>query len=99
MPSFTDGRNSKVTWVVNFILSKFGSLPQGFLKVVLHTGLNVSRGSSGGSRFVTVSWCDIVTNKIYFMHWFDIPSPSHLSKCAQYQLETTCTIVNNLLIS
>ena len=55
MSSFTDGRNSKIKSVVNFIPSKFGSLPQGILKVVLHTGLNVYRGSSGGSRFVTQS--------------------------------------------
>ena len=41
MPSFTDGRNSKVTSVFNFIPSKSGSLPQGLLKVVLQTGLNV----------------------------------------------------------
>ena len=55
MPSFTDERNSKITSVVNVIPSKFGSLPQGHLKVVLHTGLNVYRGNSGGSWFVTQS--------------------------------------------
>ena len=30
---FTDERNSKITSVVNFTPSKFGSLPQGVLKV------------------------------------------------------------------
>ena len=33
MPLFTDERNSKVKLVVNFISSKFGSLPHGVLKV------------------------------------------------------------------
>ena len=33
MPLFTDERNSKFTSVVNFISSKFGSLPQRVLKV------------------------------------------------------------------
>ena len=55
MPLFTDERNSKITSVVNFIPSKFGSLPQGVLKVVQHTGLNVYRESSGDSWFVTQS--------------------------------------------
>ena len=55
MSLFTDERNSKITSVVNFIPSKFGSLPQGVLKVVLYTGLNVYRESSGDSRFVTQS--------------------------------------------
>ena len=41
MPLFTDGRNSKITSVANFIPSEFGSLPQGVLEVVLHTSLNV----------------------------------------------------------
>ena len=52
MPLFTDERNSHITPVVNFIPSKFGSLPQPVLKVVLHTGLNVHKESSGGTRFV-----------------------------------------------
>ena len=55
MPLFTHKRNSKITLVVNFIPSKLRSLPQGVLKVVLHTGLNVYRESPGGSRFVTHS--------------------------------------------
>ena len=55
MSLFTDERNSKITSVVNFIPSKFGSLPQGVLKVVLYTGLNVYRESSGDSQFVTQS--------------------------------------------
>ena len=38
---FTNERNSNIISVVNFVPSKFGSLPQGILKVVLHTGLNV----------------------------------------------------------
>ena len=33
MPLFTDERNCKITSVVNFTSSKFGSLPQGVLKV------------------------------------------------------------------
>ena len=33
MPLFTDEGNSKITSVVNFTPSKFGSLPQGVLKV------------------------------------------------------------------
>ena len=55
MPLFTDWRNSKIASVNNFIPSKFGSFCQGVLKVVLHTGLNAYRESSGGSRFVTHS--------------------------------------------
>ena len=55
MPLFTDERNNQITPVVNFIPSKFGSLPQRVLKVVLHTGLNVYKESSGGTRFVTHS--------------------------------------------
>ena len=47
--------NSKVTSVFNFIPSKFWSLLQEVWKVVLHTGLNVHRETSGGSRFVTNS--------------------------------------------
>ena len=39
--------------VVNFIPSKFGSFPQVFWKVVLHTRLNGYRESSGDSWFVT----------------------------------------------
>ena len=46
-------RSSKVTPVVNFIPSKFWSLPQRVSKIVLHTGLNAYRESSGDSRFVT----------------------------------------------
>ena len=41
MPLFTDKRNSKVTSVANFIPSKYGSLPQEDLKVVIHTRLTV----------------------------------------------------------
>ena len=53
--TFTTERNSKVTSAVNFIPSKLGKLPQRVLKVVLCTGLNVYRESSGGSRSVTKS--------------------------------------------
>ena len=55
------------------------------LKVVLHTGLNVYRESSGGSPFVTqsLSVIQMVANKIYFMHQFDFPSKQLLSKCTQ----------------
>ena len=49
----TDERNSQVISVVNFIPSKFGSFPQVFWKVVLHTRLNGYRESSGDSWFVT----------------------------------------------
>ena len=49
---FTAARNSKVTLVLNFIPSKFWSLPQEVSKVILHTGLNFFRESSIGSRFV-----------------------------------------------
>ena len=55
MPLFTAETNSKVTSVVNFIPSTFWSLPQEVSKVVLHTGLNMHRETSGGSRFVTNS--------------------------------------------
>ena len=41
-----------VTLIVNFIPSKFWSLTQGLLKVILHTDLNGYRESSGGSPFV-----------------------------------------------
>ena len=72
MPLFTNERNSKIISVVNFIPSKFGSLPQGILKVVLHTGLNVyiERESSGGSQFVSqfVSWCYINGHKQDLLH-------------------------------
>ena len=52
MSLFTAEANSKVTSVVNFIPSKVWSLPQEVSKVVLHTGLNVHRETSGGSRSV-----------------------------------------------
>ena len=54
------------------------------LKIVLQTGLNVYRESSGGSRFVTQTHgvIQMVTNKIYFMHQFHFPSKYILSKCA-----------------
>ena len=48
----TAERSSQVTSVVNFIPSKIWSLPQGVSKVVLHTGLNTYRDTSGGSWFV-----------------------------------------------
>ena len=51
----TAERSSQVTSVVNFIPSKIWSLPQGVSKVVLHTGLNAYRETSGGSWFVTSS--------------------------------------------
>ena len=52
MSLFTAEANSKVTSVVNFIPSKVWSLPQEVSKVVLHTGLNVHRETSGASRSV-----------------------------------------------
>ena len=52
---FTTERNSKVPLVVKIIPSKFWSLPQVFLKVILHVGLNVYRESSWRSRFVANS--------------------------------------------
>ena len=55
MSLFTATTNSKVTSVFNFIPSKFWSLPQEVSEVVLLTGLNVHRETSGGSRFVTNS--------------------------------------------
>ena len=51
MSLFTAETNSKVTSVVNFMPSKFWSFPQ-VSKVVLLTGLNVHRETSGSSRFV-----------------------------------------------
>ena len=71
---FASERNSKVTLVVNFIPSKFWSFPQGVLKVVLHTGLNVYR-----KRFkilnlqLTVSWCAVSGQQKDLFHassWF-----------------------------
>ena len=55
-----------------------------FLKVVLHTRLNVYWESSGGSRFVTQSLgvIQMVTIKISFTHQFEFPSEELLSKCA-----------------
>ena len=53
MSLFTAETNSKVILVFNFIPSKFWSLPQEVSKVVLLTGLNIHRETSGGSRFVT----------------------------------------------
>ena len=46
------------------------------LKVVLHTGLNVYRENSGGSRFITHSLLVLYkwSQKIYFMRQFDFPS-------------------------
>ena len=63
------------------------------LKIVLQTGLNVCRESSGSSRFVTHTHgvIQMVTNKIYFMHQFHFPSKYILSVC-QYQLKIICTV-------
>ena len=49
----TAERSSKVTPVVNFTPSRFLSFPQRVPKIVLHTGLNAYRESSGDSRIVT----------------------------------------------
>ena len=49
----TTERSSKVTPVVNLILSKLWSLPQIVSRIVLYTDLNTYRESSGDSRFVT----------------------------------------------
>ena len=43
MSVFTAERNSPVISVANFIPSKFGTFPQAFWKVDLHTRLNVHR--------------------------------------------------------
>ena len=57
MSVFTAERNSPVISIANFIPSKFGTFPQAFWKVDLHTRLNVhtqrERESSGDSWFVT----------------------------------------------
>ena len=50
---FIAERNCKVTAAVNFIPSKFGSLPQGDLKIFLHIGSKVYRESLRDSWFVT----------------------------------------------
>ena len=55
MSLFTAETNSKVTSVFNCIPSKFWSLPQEVSKVVLLTGWNVHRETSGDSWFVTNS--------------------------------------------
>ena len=75
MPLLTDGRNSRIISAVNFISSKFGIFPQGVLKVVLHTGLNVYIESSGGSRFVTHSLLVWYSHKQDLLHapiWFSL---------------------------
>ena len=55
--------------VVNFILNKFGSFPQGVSKVVLHTRLNVYRESSGDFWFATNNrWCPISGQKQDLFH-------------------------------
>ena len=48
----TAERSSKVTPAVDFIPSKFWSLPQRVSKTALHTALNAYRESLGDSRFV-----------------------------------------------
>ena len=63
---FTAERNSKVTLVVNFIRSKFWSLPQGVSKVILHTGLNVYRDIIAQEVLglkLTVSWSAVSGHK------------------------------------
>ena len=55
MSLVTAETNNKITSIVDFIPRKFWTLPQEVLNVVLHTGLNVHRETSGGSLFVTNS--------------------------------------------
>ena len=75
---------------VNFIPSKFGSFPETFWKVVLHTRLNVYRESSGYSWFVT-------NNLLVYYKWSETWSISctvsifsliFIRVCAQYQFKT-----------
>ena len=47
---------SKVTSVVDFIATKFGSLHRRVSKVFLHSTLNAYRDSSGDSRFIASSF-------------------------------------------
>ena len=91
-PLFTDERNSKITSVVNFIPSKFGSLPQGVFKVVLHTGLNVYRESSGGSWFVTQS-LGVIQSQTRSPSCTNLIFPLHIVyQSAQYRFRITCTV-------
>ena len=87
----TSERSSKVTPVVSFILSKFWSLPRIVSKLVLHTGLNAYRESSGDSPFVTnfllvfYKWSQTrsisCTNLIFHVTFIKV--------CAQYPFKTT----------
>ena len=94
MSVFTAERNSQVTSVVNFIPSKFGSFPEGVLKLVLHTCLNVYRESSGDCWSVT-------NNLMVYSKWSETRSISctnsifplnFITVCAQHQSKTTCTV-------
>ena len=64
--------NSKVASVVDLIPIRFWSFPQEVLKVVLGTGLNVHRETSGGSRFVNNSL-------LVFYKWSKTRPSSHTS--------------------
>ena len=88
----TAERSSKVTPVVNFIPSKFWSLPQRVSRIVLHTDLNAYRESSGDSRFVT-------NFLLVFFKWSQTSSISctnltypvtFIKVCAQYLFKITC---------
>ena len=92
----TTERSSKVTPVVNFIPSKFWSLPQRVSRIVLHTDLNAYRESSGDSRFVT-------NFLLVFFKWSQTSSISctnltypvtFIKVCAQYLFKITYNMMN-----
>ena len=85
-------RSSKVIPAVNFIPSKFWNFPQRVSKIVLHTGLNACRESSGDSRFVTnfllvfFKWL-----QTSFISCTNLTCPvTFIKVCAQYLFKITC---------
>ena len=85
MSLFTAETNSEVTSAFNFIPSKFWSLPQEVSKVVLLTGLNVHRETSGGSRFVT-------SNLLVCYKWSKTRSSSYTSLVFLITFTKACPI-------
>ena len=84
--SLTAEGNRKVISVVNLVPSKFWSLSQGVLKVVLHFGIYVNRKGSRDFQFVTNS-------RFVCYNWSRTGSISHtnlifpvtsIKMCAQY---------------
>ena len=85
MTLFTAETNSKVTSVFSFIPSKFWSLPQEILKLVLLTGLKVHRETSGGCRFIT-------NNLLLCYKWSKTRSSSYTSLVFLITFTKACSV-------